>query len=110
MLVRVLVRKELRPQLPGNFRSGAAYAAAPVRLMQVIGGALRVRGCYEDRPVIALQHLERGCEIGRVIVARLGSSPRSAQRNADPSSGNQLLGGVTFCHPSARLTARTVAF
>jgi hypothetical protein len=43
-----------------------------LQAMQVIGGALRVRGGGEYRPVVALQHIEPGCEIGRVIVARLG--------------------------------------
>jgi hypothetical protein len=40
--------------------------------MQIIGGALRMRGCREDSAVVALQHVEPGCEIGRVIVARFG--------------------------------------
>jgi len=31
-----------------------------------------VRGGGEDGAVIVLQHVEPGCEIGRVIVARLG--------------------------------------
>jgi hypothetical protein len=40
--------------------------------MQIIGGMLRVGGGGEDGAVVALQHIEPGCEIGRVIVARLG--------------------------------------
>ena len=43
-----------------------------LQLMQIIGGALRVHGGGEDGAVIVLQHVEPGCEIGRVIVARLG--------------------------------------
>ena len=40
--------------------------------MQIIGGALRMRSGGEDGAVVLLQHVEPGCEIGRVIVARLG--------------------------------------
>ena len=43
-----------------------------LQAMQIIGGALRVRGGGEDGAVIVLQHVEPGCVIGRVIVARLG--------------------------------------
>ena len=40
--------------------------------MQVIGGALREGGGGEDGAAVVLQHVQPGCEIGRVIVARLG--------------------------------------
>ena len=53
--------------------SGNSDGISLLQSMQKIGGALGVRGCGKDGPLIALQHLEPGCEIGRVIVARLGA-------------------------------------
>jgi hypothetical protein len=58
------------PEERGRLSGGPDFLPL-LQPMQIIGGALRMRGRSENGPVIALQHVKPGCEIGRVIVARL---------------------------------------
>jgi hypothetical protein len=68
--------------------------------MQVISSALRMRGGGEDSEVVVLQHVEPLCEIGRVIVARLGRYAEIGREKRGPELGNQLLGSVTGIAPA----------
>ena len=56
----------------GRLRGGPGDLLPLLQSMQIIGGALRVRGGGENGAVVVLQYLQPSCEIGRVIVARLG--------------------------------------
>jgi hypothetical protein len=70
--------------------------------MQVIGGPLRMRGCGEDRAVVVLQHVELGCEIGRVIVARFGRQTKIGREKRRPEFGDQFLRRIARVAPTQR--------
>src|SRR5450631_2368937 len=60
------------------------------------GGALCVGRGGEHRSVVSSQHFQPGCDIGRMILARLQSKFQIGAQESGSEFGNQFLDRVTF--------------
>ncbi len=60
------------------------------------GCALRMGCGRKHRSVISSQHLQPGCDIGCVILARFKSQLQIGAQKSGPEFGNQFLDRVTF--------------
>src|SRR3954463_16674323 len=64
--------------------------------MQIIDGALRMRGSGEDQPLVVAQSLEPACDIGRVIVAHFRGDPEIGAEEGGTESGDQFFFRIAF--------------
>ena len=62
--------------------------------MEIVRGALRVRGSLEDGALIIAQDLQPVADIGRVILARLDLEIGGQERRTQ--LGDKFLAGVAF--------------
>ncbi len=64
--------------------------------MQPVHSRLRLAGCCEDRPGVALQHLQPGLNISGMIQAGLGRQTEIGAEEGRAQLGDKLLDGVGF--------------
>jgi hypothetical protein len=74
--------------------------------VQIIGGALRMRGRGEDRALIFFEDLEPVGDIARVIFARFGRDPEIDAKESGAKLANEFLGGVAFIAPALAAESR----
>lgn len=65
--------------------------ALPLQTVQIVGGALRVGGCGEDRAFVVLQDLEPCCEIGGMIFPRVRRDGEIGAQESRPHLGDQFF-------------------
>lgn len=62
--------------------------------MQEIGGALRVRGGGEDRPLVVFERFEPGADVSGVILAMPGREVEIGAQERRTKLGDQFFHGV----------------
>ena len=67
-----------------------------MELLQVVGGALRMSGGREDGAFVVLEGLEPVAEIGRVILADVGSNAKIDAEEGGTEFRNKFLAGIAF--------------
>lgn len=85
-----------------RLRGGSLRALLDERLqsVQIVVGALRERGCGEDRAAILLQDFQPALDISGVIAAGLGGQLQIGAEESRAKLSDQLFTGVAFIAPA----------